>query len=228
MIGNPKLHIYARMVGMKNRKIYVSVGIVIVVALVTFWAFSYFSVANKAARENRIISSGISEIQGQPTSEASASTSEAVLGTGTTLGVRTVSEKAAYSRIQSEWIWVKTTYANPSFAPSGPTKGKDFVLSLNADKSISVVGDCNAIKGSYTLEKNTVSAIETEDEMALGEMKVKASAMTKKACTYSKENSFITDIGKVSSYDMRTNLLSLTLANGEGYMVFRRNLEVEG
>lgn len=212
---------------MKNRKIYVSIGIVIVVALVTFWAFSYFSVANTAARENRIISSGISEIQGQPT-ENSTATSGAALGTGTTLGIRTVSEKAAYSRIQSEWIWVKTTYSNPSFAPSGPTKGKDFVLSLNTDKSISVVGDCNAIKGSYTLDKNTVSALETEDEMALGEMKVKASAMTKKACEFSKENSFIKDLEKVSSYDMRTNLLTLSLANGEGYIVFRRNLEVEG
>lgn len=216
-----------RMVSMKNRKIYVSIGIVIAVALVTFWAFSYFSVANKAARENRIISSGISEIQGQPT-ENSTATSGAALGAGTTLGIRTVSEKAAYSRIQSEWIWVKTTYSNPSFAPSGPTKGKDFVLSLNTDKSISVAGDCNAIKGSYTLDKNTVSAIETEDEMALGDMKVKASAMTKKACEFSKENSFIKDLEKVSSYDMRTNLLTLSLANGEGYIVFRRNLEVEG
>lgn len=212
---------------MKNRKIYVSIGIVIAVALVTFWAFSYFSVANTAARENRIISSGISEIQGQST-ENSTATSGASLGTGTTLGIRTVSEKAAYSRIQSEWIWVKTTYSNPSFAPSGPTKGKDFVLSLNTDKSISVAGDCNAIKGSYTLDKNTVSALETEDEMALGDMKVKASAMTKKACEFSKENSFIKDLEKVSSYDMRTNLLTLSLANGEGYIVFRRNLEVEG
>jgi heat shock protein HslJ len=216
------------MVSMKNRKIYVSIGVVVVVVLVAIWAFSYFSKANVAARENRIISSGISEIQGQPTSETSASTSAAVVGTGTTLGVRTVSERAAYARIQSEWIWVKTTYSNPSFAPSGPTKGKDFVLSLNEDKSISVAGDCNAIKGSYTLDKNTVSALETEDEMALGDMKVKASAMTKKACEFSKENSFITDLEKVSSYDMRTNLLSLTLANGQGYMVFRRNLEVEG
>lgn len=213
---------------MKNRKIYISIGVVIIVAIVAFWAFSYFSKANIAARENRIISAGISEIQGEPTSETSASTSGAVLGAGTTLGVRTVSEKAAYSRIQSEWIWVKTTYSNPSFAPSGPTKGKDFVVSLNEDKSISVVGDCNAIKGSYALDKNTVSALETEDEMALGEMKVKAAAMTKKACEFSKENSFISDFEKVSSYDMRTNLLTLSLANGQGYMVFRRNLEVEG
>lgn len=216
------------MVSMKNRKIYVSIGIVVVVVLVTIWAFSYFSKANIAARENRILSSGISEIQGQPTSETSTSTSGANLGAGTTLGVRTVSEKAAYSRIQSEWIWVKTTYSNPSFAPAGPSKGKDFVLSLNEDKSISVVGDCNSIKGSYTLDKNTVSGLETEDEMALGEMKVKASAMTKKACEFSKENSFITDLEKVSSYDMRTNFLSLSLANGQGYIVFRRNLEVEG
>jgi len=209
---------------MKNRKIYIGLVVVILVALAIFLVSSYFSEANVAARKNQSVASGISDILGV----TATSTASSTVGVATTLGVRNVDSKASYARIQSEWIWVNTTYSNPSFAPSGPTKGKDFTLSLNEDKTLSVVGDCNAIKGSYTLDKNTVSGLETIDEMALGEMKVKASAITKKSCEFSKEASFLVDIEKVVSYDMRTNHLSLNLANGQGSMVFKRNWEVEG
>ena len=214
---------------MKNRKIYIGIVIVIILCLVIYGVASYFSNASVAARQSRIISSGISDIQGaSATTTASSGSTTVAVGTGTTLGVRTVSEKAAYSRLQAEWIWVKTVYANPSFAPSGPTKEKDFVLTLNENESLSVVGDCNGIKGTFSIDENTVSALETIDEMALGKMKIKASAVTKKSCQYSKEGSFIVDMQKVNSYDMRTNQLTLLLANNEGYMVFKRNLELEG
>ena len=69
--------------------------------------------------------------------------SSTITGGATTLGVRTVDEKVAYTRIQSEWIWTKTTYTNPSFT-SGPSKRKDFICTKWNKKSIT--GDCNAIK----------------------------------------------------------------------------------
>ncbi len=208
---------------MKKRTIYIGIIALIIIGILAL----VLVLKSNADRQARLSNSGISDILEIQDGVNGSSTSTS-LKMGTTLGVRTVEEKLAYSRIQSEWIWVKTTYANPSFAPSGPTKGKDFILSLNEDKTLSVVGDCNAIKGSYTLSDNTVSALETEDEMALGVMSVKVSATTKKYCEWSKENSFIKDMVKVSSYDMRNNLLSLSLADGQGYIVFRRNLEVEG
>lgn len=206
---------------MKKRTIYISVIVLVLIGI------SVLVLKSNADRKARIANSGISDIL-EVKDSANTASSSASVGTGTTLGVRTVDEKVAYTRIQSEWIWTKTTYTNPAFAASGPTKGKDFILTLNQDKTLSVVGDCNAIKGTYTLGQNTVSGLETEDEMALGVMGVKISATTKKYCEWSKESSFIKDMSKVSSYDMRNNLLSLTLADGQGYIVFRRNLEVEG
>lgn len=204
---------------MKKRTIYIGVLVLVLIGI------SVLGIKSSIDRQSRISKSGISDIL-QTNDGTNASST--LTGGGTTLGVRTVDEKVAYTRIQSEWIWTKTTYTNPSFAPSGPSKGKDFILTLNEDKTLSITGDCNAIKGSYTLSQNTVSGLETEDEMALGTMSVKVSASTKKYCEWSKETSFMKDLSKVSAYDMRNNLLSLTLADGQGYIVFRRNLEVEG
>lgn len=200
---------------MKNQKTYIIIGaIVVLVIAVLVYLRSNSEVANK------IVDTGISEIQ--------EITSTSTSGVATTLSARTVENKAAYSRIQAEWIWIKTVYSNPGWASVGPTKGKDFTLTLNEDKTLSVAGDCNAIKGEYTLDENTVSGLETEDEMSLGKIKVSAVATTKKYCDWSKESAFLKDFSKVSTYDMRTLQLDLVLPDGQGTMKFKRNLEVEG
>jgi heat shock protein HslJ len=169
---------------------------------------------------NRTIETGISEVQDI--------TSTSTSGVVTSLSARTVENKAAYSRIQSDWIWVKTTYSNAGWASAGPTKGKDFTLTLNDDKTLSVAGDCNAIKGEYTLDENTVSGLETEDEMSMGKIKVSAVATTKKYCDWSKENVFLKDFSKISAYTMRTLQLELFLPDGQGTMIFNRKEELEG
>lgn len=200
---------------MKYQKIYVIVGAVIVLVVATVL---FLKSNNQVA--NKIVDTGISEVH-----EVTATSSTGVVST---LAVRSVENKAAYSRMQSDWVWKKTTYSNPAWAAAGPVKNGDFVLTLKEDKTFSVKGDCNAISGSYALDKNIVSGIETEDEMSLGEIKVNAVTMTKKYCEWSKENAFMKDFSKVSSYNMRTLQLELLLPNDAGTMIFERKEELEG
>lgn len=161
-------------------------------------------------------------------SDSRVITATSTSGVASTLEVRTVESKTSYYRIQADWVWVKTTYANAGWAPVVPSKGKDFVLTLNVDHTLSVKGDCNSIGGTYELSKNTVSGIETEDEMSLGEMKVSAAAMTKKYCEGSKENAFLKDFSKVYAYDMRPLQLHLVLPDNQGTMIFERKAEDQG
>lgn len=207
----------------KNKKvIYISVisaiaALIILVAI--FW--SSISVPSNDTGISDILSS-------TDTATSTASSTNGISSQAVVLGSRTVTNKAAYERIRSNWIWVKTTYTNPAFASSVPSKDKSFTLILNEDKSLSVAGDCNTIKGTYTLAENIVSALETEDEISQGKMKVKASAITKKACEWSKESSFITDLVSASSYIMRPTLLEIPLSNGRGSISFKRVVETEG
>lgn len=200
---------------MKNQKTYITIGAVVVLVI----AAVVFIKSNKDVA-NKIVDTGISEIQNI--------TSTSTSGVMTSLSARTVEEKAAYSRIQSDWIWTKTTYTNPGWASAGPTQGKDFTLTLNDNKTLSVVGDCNVIKGEYTLDENTVSGLETEDEMSMGKIKVSAVATTKKYCDWSKENVFLKDFSKISAYTMRTLQLELLLPDGQGTLIFNRKEELEG
>jgi heat shock protein HslJ len=96
------------------------------------------------------------------------------------------------------------------------------------DHTLSVTGDCNTIKGNYTIDKNTVSGLESEDEMSIGEMKVTAAAMTKKYCEGSKESAFLSDFSKTYAYDMRPLQLNLILPNNQGVMIFERKLSTQG
>lgn len=208
-----------------NKKVYIGILVAVIVALVAIFFGS--SKSNEATNESA--GTGISDIYN--------TTSTSTAGAVNNLQARSVDTKAAYSRIQSEWVWFKTTYSNPAWAPVGPVKGKDFVLKLNEDKTLFVIGDCNTIRGTYTVDKNTVSGLESEDEMALGTIKfdvtgaasaTTASGAPKKSCEWSKEKSFLADLAKVTSYDMRTIQLDLMLPNGQGVMKFKRNMEIEG
>lgn len=198
---------------MKNKNIYIGVVVVVVIAL------AFFLKTNKDTA-NQIVDTGFSEERDMT---ATTTTGAAVI-----LSARTVEDKMAYSRMQSDWAWVKTTYKNAGWAPAGPTKGKDFVLTLNQDKTLSVAGDCNTIKGDYSISENTVSALETEDEMSLGKIKINAVATTKKYCDWSKEKTFLADFTRVSSYDMRVFQLELLLPDGQGTMMFKRVEETQG
>lgn len=204
---------------MQNRK--TIIGIIVAVIIILLAVFTWRSMANNS---NESGVEGLSNVIQEPTASSTGSSS---VGTVNTLGTRTVDNKLAHSRIASEWIWQKTTYAKPGMASNGPVKGKDFVLTLNEDKTLSVKGDCNSISGTYTLDKNTVSGIETEDEMAIGDIKMNATTMTKKACAGSKETAFLADLTKAITYDMRTVQINFQLPDG-GMMFFKRNLDLQG
>ena len=203
---------------MQNRK--TIIGVIVAVIIILLAVFTWRSMADKS---NESGVEGLSAVIQEPTASSTASSSVGV----TALGTRTVDNKLAHSRIASEWIWQKTTYAKPGTASNGPIKGKDFVLTLNEDKTLSVKGDCNSISGTYTLDKNTVSGIETEDEMAIGDIKMNATTMTKKACAGSKETAFLADLAKAITYDMRTVQMNFQLPDG-GMMFFKRNLDLQG
>ncbi|MCF7865029.1 MAG: META domain-containing protein [Candidatus Pacebacteria bacterium] len=197
---------------MKYKKVYIISAVIAIVII---------AVAIFLRSTDKVADNGISELVNTPTSTSTD-------GVINSLGARDVENKAAYSRIQSDWVWEKTTYSDPSLATVVPSKGKDFILTLNENKKLSVKGDCNVMNGSYSLDENTVSGIETEDEMSLGAIKIGAVASTKKYCEWSKEDAFLKDFSRVSAYNMRTLKLEILLPNNEGVMIFDRKEELEG
>jgi heat shock protein HslJ len=201
-------------VNKNNKKIYISIAGLIVIILAAI-----FFVQSNTKANNSDNSGGVGTYNPAATSTP---------GYAHSLTVGDVDERDAYARIQSGWIWTKTTYKNPKLAPTGPTKGKDFVLTFNRDKTVSIAGDCNSFQGTYSIDKNTVSGLETIDEMALGAIKISPLVGTEKACAMSKERGFTTDLSKVTSYDLRSLQLHLMLPNDEETITFTRKAELEG
>ncbi|HEY1037389.1 MAG TPA: META domain-containing protein [Candidatus Paceibacterota bacterium] len=147
--------------------------------------------------------------------------------TVSSLNTKEIQVSSAYSRISSEWAWKGTEY-KAGLAPSKPASKGQFSMVLNPDGKVVIAGDCNSINGSFELGEDTVSGPETIDELALGKMKFSELASTKKYCAKSLEQSFVADLGKVVSYEMRPSGLALVLANGQGVMSFEREATTEG
>jgi heat shock protein HslJ len=135
----------------------------------------------------------------------------------------------AIMRVTSDWVWKETTYSNKSWAPSKPKKEGVFGIELDVFQKVKVKTDCNDISAKYDLSNNTTEGEpETAEEKAAGNIKFSEIISTKKACADTLENTFVRDLEKVESYEIKADTLVLTHLNKAGVMTFTRRVITDG
>lgn len=110
----------------------------------------------------------------------------------------------------SEWKWVDTRL--PGNVLHAPEAGTSFVMTLTADMKVSVVGDCNALMGTF--------ALYSDDDASFS-----VNGSTRMMCQKSLETTFMSDINRTTAYAVDKDTLVLSLEGdmaGYGTMTFTR------
>lgn len=112
--------------------------------------------------------------------------------------------------LEGSWTWSFSEDESGEIVE--PNSSDDFVMTIsdvNGEWRISSTTDCNVVSGSF--EKN-------EQDVSLSPL-----AMTKKAClNETQEGLYVAQLSLFSSYEIKEDMLYITLSDDAGTMVFAR------